>query len=104
MNDATCVCTVKAISVSILSYSYKLRTYTYTYIPAETIFALLYDTYDLLSDDTEFDTDFPPPEHAIGQCNAIYEYVAQQPDELSIQPGKTYNDVGRIVLIYPRHL
>ena len=44
-------------------------------------------------DENEFDTDPPSPENAIGQCTALYEYVAQQPDELSIQAG-TYTSTS----------
>ena len=35
--------------------------------------------------DDEFD-DLPSP---LCQCRAIFEYVKEQPDELSIKPGKT---------------
>ena len=31
----------------------------------------------------------------IGQCEAVYDYEAQQPDELSLQPGVVINLIDR---------
>ena len=39
-------------------------------------------------DDDEFDADMSPPASPVGQCRAIYDYAAQQYDELSIKSGE----------------
>ncbi|KAK2184887.1 hypothetical protein NP493_249g04017 [Ridgeia piscesae] len=38
-------------------------------------------------DDDEFDTELSPPSSPLGQCRAIYDYTAQQYDELTIKCG-----------------
>ena len=42
----------------------------------------------LVADDDEFDGDMSPPASPVGQCRAIYDYAAQQYDELSIKSGE----------------
>jgi len=42
----------------------------------------------LVLDDDEFDTEMSPPSSPLGQCRAIYDYAAQQYDELTIKCGK----------------
>ena len=46
----------------------------------------------LVVDDDEFDTEVSPPSSPLGQCRAIYDYAAQQYDELTIKCGKWTKD------------
>ncbi|XP_064613721.1 nostrin-like [Liolophura sinensis] len=49
-------------------------------------------SYDMIDDgDPDFDDDFEDEDTIIGKCRVLYEYQANQSDELSIRPGEVIN-------------